>query len=483
MNRYFRKLQNRHPDSDIRKRGGITVFLTMVLFILMGVVMKVVSETRQYAVKTEGECMANIGMDSCFAEYNRELLDRYDLFFIDLTYGGEKPSIGKFCKHLEGYLKANLADNDSSLWRERDFLNMELSSVKIEEYHIASDDNGRDVHNQAVDYMKDLYGISLVEGALADFGILRENRFDVTDMEKEAETIRSEIGGEYEELSSIGMPADISEDMSGGILPMVMRDPGELSDKVTNLSDLSSNRNLVSGYGAYTEDEGISLTDDALFTEYLLDKCGFYRSENEDGALDYEAEYILCGKNNDIANLNFVLNRIFMIRWAADAAYIFTDSEKCNEAEIAATAFSLVIEEPQATPYVKDLLLIGWAFAEALSDTKRIYRGGRVPILKTYSDWRMTLTGVMNGEYSEPDISGEKGLLYKDYLRFLLLLQNKEEKTMRFMDVIEMNLRKTQGNAYFRIDGCVSAVKANIEICGMDGDMVDITKEYSYFGK
>jgi len=65
-----------------RASGGITVFLTGMLVIFMTFVLACVDAVRTYVIRVEAECIAQMGLDSVFAEYNRELLDRYDLFLL-----------------------------------------------------------------------------------------------------------------------------------------------------------------------------------------------------------------------------------------------------------------------------------------------------------------------------------------------------------------------------------------------------------------
>jgi len=68
-------------------------------------------------------------------------------------------------------------------------------------------------------------------------------------------------------------------------------------------------------------------------------------------------------------------------------------------------------------------------------------------------------------------------------LRLLLLLENKDTKTMRCMDAIEMNLRRLQGNTSFRMDGCLDAVGAEFSISGGFGEYFNLSAQYSYLNR
>ena len=114
---------------------------------------------------------------------------------------------------------------------------------------------------------------------------------------------------------------------------------------------------------------------------------------------------------------------------------------------------------PEAADALTDLILLAWAYGESVSDTVRLLAGERVPLTKNSSDWKMPLWGLISIKANARP-TGQKGagFSYEDYLRVFLAVENKTTKCMRAMDVIEMNLRQTEGNRNFRMDGCVEYV-------------------------
>ena len=70
---------------------------------------------------------------------------------------------------------------------------------------------------------------------------------------------------------------------------------------------------------------------------------------------------------------------------------------------------------------------------------------------------------ILNGAFKSfaKDTSKTTGLSYKDYLRIFLALSNKEDKLLRSLDMVEMDIRQTKGNENFRIDQCVDYMKVN----------------------
>lgn len=69
------------------RKGYITVFLTLSLTLILSLVFTVIEGARISAIRMKFECVADIGMNSVLAEYHRELLEQYDLLFVDMSYG------------------------------------------------------------------------------------------------------------------------------------------------------------------------------------------------------------------------------------------------------------------------------------------------------------------------------------------------------------------------------------------------------------
>ena len=78
------------------RKGYITVFLTLSLTLILSLVFTVIEGARISAIRMKFECVADIGMNSVLAEYHRELLEQYELLFVDMSYGGRYGMFGKF---------------------------------------------------------------------------------------------------------------------------------------------------------------------------------------------------------------------------------------------------------------------------------------------------------------------------------------------------------------------------------------------------
>ena len=65
------------------KKAYITLYLTLVLGVLLSLVFVLLEGIRNKTMRTEVESVMDIGLYSVFGEYHRQLLEQYDLFFVD----------------------------------------------------------------------------------------------------------------------------------------------------------------------------------------------------------------------------------------------------------------------------------------------------------------------------------------------------------------------------------------------------------------
>ncbi|MCR5746750.1 MAG: DUF5702 domain-containing protein [Lachnospiraceae bacterium] len=447
----------------MKYRGTITVFLSLILTLILSVIMSMTESAAYAAARMKSEIVADMALESVFAEYNRELLNKYDLYFIDTSYGSNTPSLEELNRHMKEYMSYNLDPSKGVLFpmNPADFTALTLDSLDIREVSFGSDAAGRVFKRQAIQAFEDLHGITAARSVAGKAGeIINEYRGADLD-EDEPDRKRAEL---EEKLNGLDYKIDENParnvfDDREGILKHIM-DTRSLSEKSIDTASLISNRQINKGTGLHsgTIDTETS-TSELMFDEYLMEKCSCYTDEAADDGAQYELEYILHGKSSDKANLREVVERVLAFRYAADAVFIFNDQTKREPVEAVVTVIMALLGVPDAEKPLTDLILLAWAYGESVSDVVRLMAGERVPLIKTDEDWRMPLWGLVSVKASARP-TGEKGtgFSYKDYLRVFLYIENKTTKCMRAMDVIEMNLRLTDGNRSFRMDGCVEYV-------------------------
>jgi hypothetical protein len=472
----------------------MTVFLALSLTLILSLVFTVIEGARISAIRMKFECAADIGMNSVLAEYHRELLEQYDLLFVDTSYGGTSPDISNTETHLKNYIQKNFqTSSKSGAFGMKDFLAMYADSVSIDQYSIASDDGGEVLKRQITDYMSDYPTGALIEKATAGMEELNSLGLDTKDVVGERQQYEQQIDeiglpeeeveeGVYEEVP-LNNPADIANaTRSSGVLNLVLDNPSEVSAVKVNLGDYISHRSLMSGTGLCEEAVEVSgSANELVFQLYLFEKCGYYGQELEKSLLKYQIEYILAGKDTDWQNLEQVAKRLLRWREAANVLYILTDSGKIAEAEAMALALTAVTLCPELAEPVKYTILFAWAYVESLQDVKTLLRGGRVPLYKTSSDWKTGINSIKNVRGSLTDDEDGRGLNYKEYIQIMMLLENQETRTYRAMDIIEMDIRRTAGNGNFRLDGCFDTYWANIVVSSGFGYSYEMTRCYGFY--
>ena len=477
------------------RRGYMTVFLTLSLTLILSLVLALIEGARISAVRMKFECVADIGMNSVLAEFHRELLEQYDLLFVDMSYGGTYADIGNTEEHLRSYIQKNLRpDAPNASWRGfRDFLAMDAGRAHIGQYSIASDDDGAVLKRQVTDYMADYPIGAIMEKVGLGASEIESYGLETRNIEGERQSYEAQIDeiglpveeveeGVYEEVA-LNNPADVANaTRSSGVLNLVLDNPAQVSAVKVSPEDYISHRTLMKGTGLCAEAAEISgEPNELIFQTYLFEKCGFYGREMEKSLLKYQIEYILAGRDTDWQNLEYVAKRLLRWREVANVIYILTDSAKIAEAEAMALGLTAVVLSPELAEPVKYTILFAWAYLESLQDVKTLLSGGRVPVYKTAADWKTGLKGILNVKGSLVPDSGGRGLSYEEYLRIMLFLQGQHDRTFRAMDVMEMDIRRTPGNARFRLDACFDTYQADLSVSSGFGYSCEMSRRYGFY--
>ena len=473
-------------------KASLTVYLSLSLSLILAFVLTVLEGARMSVARMEAECVADIGMNSVLAEFHRELLEQYDLLFVDMSYGTAVCRPENPAEHLRQYMENNFTADRGKRGSAKNWLSLSVDKSVIKEMSIASDDGGNVMKRQAVAYMQE----NSLEGKIAK---TIEQAEELHAWGLDTRDIAGERGRIQEQINAVELPEEEDEDGNrkeksfdnpadkvnawrGNLaLQLVLGDVGNVSGTVRP-EDCLSRREKLRGAGmrpGLRRPEEIS--DHILFDCYLFDKCGWYGSELGKSFMKYQIEYIIAGEKSDIENLEKVVKRLIRWREAANLIYLFSDTGKCAEAELLAAALTSIFQIPALVKLVQVSILFAWAYLESLADVKHLLKGGKVPLMKTSADWKTGISNLMDFAGNVPD--GENlghGLSYQDYLRIMLFLEDGERKNMRAMDIMEMDIRMTEGNANFRMDACFDSYLSDISISSAFGYHCDIQKRYGY---
>ena len=295
---------------------------------------------------------------------------------------------------------------------------------------------------------------------------------------------------EEKEEVPIKNPADaINNQRKKGVLQLVLDQSDQISQTKVMLNQYVSLReSRMSGEGITSEKnqktKSGAYSENILFQIYVFDKMGFWGKEFEKSNMKYQTEYILYGHDNDTENLKAAVSRLLVLRETSNLLFLSQDAGKKAEIESMAAGVAAVAVSPDLYPLIKTSITFGWAFMESVQDVKSLMHGGKVPILKTDATWKTELSNMINPSKTEvekgTESGTEKGLSYQEYLFMLMLLQNQNTKVFRTMDIVEMDVRKTQGNENFRIDGCINNFTGTISTIDRNGYSCNITRNYGY---
>lgn len=479
--------------------GYLSIFMSLSLTLVLSLCLVLIEAARQNTIRLESECIVDMGMNSVLAEYHREVLDRYNLFFIDCSYGTPYPSYYNTEDHLEQYLHKNVALQeelgilaDNGLFRSiyMDPLKISFPEVTVTRVSLATDNQGYQFQQQAIQAVKSDVGIKAVETVTEWLHVVEQHNLLDNTVEQKIEAAEQQLQSlqgkqQLEDKTWVTIEVEnplsyITEERRKGLLYWVMENLEELSAKVINPQQYVSVRRKKQqlNQGNIPVKEGLSLYERLLFQEYLVRYAANYLEGKEDTRLDYQMEYVLFGTDSDTDNMRKTAAAICGMREAANLLYLMGDPEKQELISAAASALSAVIFVPEAAPVFESILLIGWSCLESIQDTKNLLKGEKVPLLKTKESWRCSLESLFGGE--DREVQGEDGLSYSDYLRLFLCFADLEEITYRFMDVMEMEIRETTGNENFRMDGCVDYLEVQVKAVSAYGYTYELQHAKGY---
>lgn len=486
----------------MKTKAYLTIYLALSLTALLSVIMVLIAGVRKNTIRMEEELALDTAGWSALAEYHQELLKQYDLFFIDTSYGSSHPAVEAIGEHVKGYADRNL--------RNTNLTDAGLELIGIQDAEIAADQGGQVLKRQIVEYEENYFGLDALENLFTEFGadgreqisedaLLRQRDENekrlasepppvrkVTKKRYYLETGKTEMIEEEEEVPIENPAAYVNELRNKGILSLVISDPAEISSKGVSLEEyLSYRQDILRGTGVLQE----RMEKDGAFTEakekvlldaYIFQKFGYFGQEKENAGLDYQVEYLLEGKGTDMENLKAVVNKLLLFREAANAAYLYGDAAKRAEISAMAASVAAVTVAPYLQPLLETSILFAWAYIESVQDVKLLLSGGKVPVLKSASDWQTSLGSILDFKGSAVSKDSSRGLSYQQYLSMFILTKKENELLFSMMDVMEMDIRKTAYNENFRMDGCVSGFRAAAEFKDDGGGKCSFLRAYYY---
>lgn len=454
------------------KKGEVTAFLALIFILLVSFVGSLMESASLQAAKSYRRADMNRAMESVFAEYQRELLEEFDIFALEGSYESGVYGEEKVLNRLSYYGASGM-------------------DQQIERIRLLTDDHGAPFLEQISYFIESKYGLSSLNHLLDGMGSWEG---------------KEEEAGQYQELGS-GIWQELSDTLSeqelklpeqdnplpnvqrlaaAPLVDLTMPKDSPASEKTAAVDELVSHRERRQGYGEFSDTGRGQLLSGAAFGEYVMTHFASAVSEGEQsrtGGLDYEVEYILSGEAGDRQNLEEVLRKLLMLRLVPNYAYLRQDAAKQAEAQALALTLCTVMAFPAAAEVLAEVMLFAWAFGESILDLRSLLQGNRVPLAKTGESWQLPLSGLLtlgtdDGYREGRDTAG--GLSYGDYLRVLLFFQGESGQTLRALDMVELRLQTEKGMSWFRADHCVSGMEVQSTVSLRRGITYQFHTFYEY---
>lgn len=439
----------------------MSAFLALMFILFIAFAGSLMESASIQMAKNYRRADMNRAVESVFAEYQKELLEEFDLFAVEAGYEGGDYAEDNILSRLAYYGAGNM-------------------DHKIRRIQLLPDSGGGPFLEQAALWAEHRYGLDKVEALLGNAQLWKDQNKKGGQL-KEEESLGNQ---ELEDLLSeneASLPAEdnplshVTELKKSPLLSLVTPGDMEVSSGAVNEEALLSNRARNEGYGNFEDvADGMEATSLA-FGVYLLEhfRCAVpedgQKKETAHGGLSYELEYILIGKASDKDNLEGVAKKLLLLRLVPNYTYLQTDSAKKAEARALAGTLCTLLAVPVITEAVTQALLFAWAFGESVMDIRSLLGGMKVPLVKSSESWQLQLSSLsdLGGEDDKKEGRDDPGgMSYEKYLQMLLFLEGTDKTAMRGLDMIEQRLRKEKGLTWMKMDSCMVKIEIS-SVCSL----------------
>lgn len=461
--------------------GSVSIFYVLVLVGLISVLFAFLEAARVSSLKTNAHLLTGQAEDAVYASYQPDLWEQYHLLFWEESGEENTGTFPEACNLQKDAVEQN--------WESQQFghnfflLQAHCSKVEVEQYQLATDDNGAGYYQQAANWMRQNVAEDVLKTVLQS---VTETK--TVDLEQRGEAQEQEVFQALEQMDQSGKTAqtkELSEETENQEQTQGVADTQEIAGKEAdtgktgensrvepaNRSDLQnplewmkavkkngvlalvlpeqdvSNKKLGqtegekhthSAKGNWQQEKKATAVERLLFCLYCHAHFSDATQESGDRALDYEMEYLIGGKNADQENLKAVVNRLLLMREGANLLYLETNPTKSQEAMSVALALTSVVANPELAEPVKHAILAVWAYAESISDVRILLNGGKVSLVKSDVQWHTDLEHL-GDTLNTSEKNTEEGLSYGGYLQLLLWTMSEEKISQRSMNLIEQN--------------------------------------------
>ena len=414
--------------------------------------------------------------ESVLSEYNAYLWKNYGVLMMDGDYGslaeGVRWDVSQVRDRAYDFAERNTESN---------FYRMSCEDIEIKKYGVITDQEGQAFIKQGAIAMETEIATSALKEWKQQVLTAQQDQSKNIDMEelliqgeeavqqakKEAEDSQDEPSapaptGTQNSIEVTNPIKIMKEWKDNGILSAVLKDVSDLSDVAMDITQVVSRRELTQGTLQDLSQEQVYET--LLYEQYLLRHFQSYVNPMGHEGMAYELEYILCGKESDKANLEAVVERLVGMREVENYSAILLDEKKKAQALAMATSLAGASGNPAVIKAVELGVIAAWALMESILDVRLLLTGGKVPFIKTATEWTSDLYQLTN--YLDVNVTAkecEGGLGYDHYMMALLFLLPHKQLGLRPMDLMEYGLHQQEDYVNVRMDHMIYA--AELEYC------------------
>ena len=492
----------------MKKKGSITVYLLMIWSLLLLFAGAIFYSLRIEGARVMVQTGARKGLYSLFARYDPDLLERYDLLFLDGSCRTGEFAPGTLLRQVEKYAGIPWGASETAGGAEAANLwQLGSPAAAITGYTLATDQSGEAFYREAVAWERETLGAKAlqslreranvmkgqekkaseggVESALEAYDRAEAEAKEKKEREDKTEQKKEPFPGSTDQtaISAKENPITVIKELKKkGLLALVFPANQTLSEGKIPADQLFSGRTALEGMGLVPMAKGHSISDKVLFCAYLADHMGNCVENENTGTLVYQMEYLLNGRKSDRENLEQTVKKLLLAREAANLLYLEADREKKSEARTLASAVCAALAIPIAEEVVAQVLLACWAYGESLMDVRTLLAGGRVPLEKTKSTWQLDLRDLakLTERLKDPAKDDGDGLRYGQYLQVLLYANDEAMCVKRGLDMVEDGIRGIEGREDFQIDCCIYAMEVQVKAGVSGASDVTVTEKRSY---
>lgn len=395
------------------KKGSVMVMLAIAFLGFAICIAGAIGVSRRLVVSSECECFGRVWSKAILSEYDVHLLEDYSI----MAYFGNDSDVSRKVNDYLEYSSKNKLDEK-----------IRGANADLTGYELGIPGNFRKA-------LKLGFATSATDELINGRGRTYRNLDSLGGYEEEGRVINNKVV--LDTLPSGGSGGCVSADT--------------LTQNAKSIGDESGVKNSILGGGA-----------EILLIERSMDNH-VSKTDEKDHFFVNEWEYIIKGSNDDEVNYRACRKRLFIARNALNLVALYKDEAKVEAIMSVAEAIT-----PGPLGLATQILIAeAWAALETEEDLDDLYSDRRVPVIKTPTQWKTSLTSVISSKEFEKELDDESkellsekkdeiseigkglqtvtqfkdGLNYDEYLMIMILAMNENTRLLRIMDLVQINMK------------------------------------------